>query len=121
MSTANDAISMPKSAQIVPMVAGSEAAAKSTALGASAGAQDGPVEVAGRHPRQQPPSKQVDRHANQCGCCEGQRRHRAGLTIPTDDLDDEMTLKRAQEGDGSATLACRMRTYVVCLDLLLYM
>ena len=121
MSTENDAFSMAKMAQIIPMVADSEAAAKTTAVGASAGAYDGPVEVASHHPRQQPPSMQVDRPARQCGCCEDLGRHRAGLTIPTDDVDDEMTLRRAQEGDGSATLACRMRPYVACLGLLLYM
>ena len=43
---------MAKMAQIIPMVADSEAAAKSTADGATAGANDGPDEVAGRHPRQ---------------------------------------------------------------------
>ena len=52
MSTANDAFSMAKMAQINPKVAGSEAAAKAAADGATAGANDGPDEVAGRHPRQ---------------------------------------------------------------------
>ena len=82
MSTANDAFSMAKMAQIIPMVADSEAAAKTTAVGASAGAYDGPVEVAGRQPRQQPPSMQMDRPAKQRGCYEGQARCRAGLTVP---------------------------------------
>ena len=120
MLTENDAFSMAKMAHIIPMVADSEAAAKTSALGASAGAQDGPVEVASHHPRQQPPSMQVDRPARQCGCCEDMGRHRAGLTIPIDDVDDRRTMRRAQEGEGSTTLACCTRPCVACLALLLY-
>ena len=52
---------------------------------------------------------------------EAQGSGRAGLTIPTDGVDDGRAMEKAQEGEGSAMLACRMRTYVACLDLLLYM
>ena len=76
MSTKADVFSMAKKAQINPMVANSEAAAKTTADGATAGANDGPDEVAGRHPRQQPPSMQNDRMASQCAV---RAREGAGL------------------------------------------
>ena len=52
---------------------------------------------------------------------EGQGRRSAGLTNPKDGVDDGRTIERAQEGVGPATLACHMRPYVACLDLLLYM
>ena len=63
MSTENDAFSMAKMAHIIPMVADSEAAAKTTAVGASADAQGGLVDeacvcsmaAAAANPCQRPP------------------------------------------------------------------
>ena len=63
MSTANDAISMAKMAQVIPMVANSETAAKTTVVGASADAQGGLVDeacvcsmaAAAANPCQRPP------------------------------------------------------------------
>ena len=45
MSMANDAITMTKTRQLVLLVADSEAAAKSAAVGAADDAQDGSAEV----------------------------------------------------------------------------
>ena len=121
MSVANDAGWSPEIAQTLPTITTTEVPAEDAALGGVGGEICDAVDeayvwsmaAAAAEPYLPPPAL--------WGCLEAQGSGRAGLTIPTDGVDDGMTMGSAQEGVGPATLACRMRPYVACLDLLLYM
>ena len=121
MSVANDAGWSPEIAQTLPTITTTEVPAEDAALGGVGGEICDAVDeayvwsmaAAAAEPYLPPPAL--------WGCLEAHGSGRAGLTIHTDGVDDSRTMGSAQEGDGSEALACRMRPYVACLNLLFYM
>ena len=96
-------------AQIIPMVAGSEAAVEDAAGGGDGAAQDGRVHEGCRVGRPQPPPGRTRPLLGLRSCPDAQGRRMGGLITRTDDLVDGKTAGRAEKGQGAAMLAYSFR------------
>ena len=109
MSVANDAFSMAETAQIIPMVAGTEAAAKAAAAGVSRDAQGGPVKGVPRVGWPQVPRDRCGPPLGPRSCQEAWEERRGRLSILIDKVVHCRLAGRAAEGQRPATLACLLR------------
>ena len=105
LSVANNALYSPKTAQTLPTITATEAAAKGAALGGAGGSQGGPVDEGCRAARPQPPPDRSRPPLGPRSCPDAQGRGRAGLSAPTGGLVDGRAAGRAEEAQGAAMLA----------------
>ena len=98
LSVGIDAVFPPKTAEILPMVAGSEAAAKVAAVGGAGGEQGGLFDETAVEGRRQPQPGEKTPPLGPIGGQEPPRTRRAGLPTPTGELDGKRAAGRGRGG-----------------------